>query len=338
MTQTPLSENGIDQGYALSTTLVDPDVADMIAARENVLGRVDYTTAAADPILSARSPRLALHMAHGKADSFSELWTTPHDVTAGMHDGVAYAHDGEFLFVAGRIAESGHYATATEKAYLTALGLIRDLGYPNCYRMWNVVGAINEDNAEGLENYRDFCLGRADAFATMRFNETEIPAATGIGALGGGIGFYFLTSRSGSPIAIENPQQVSAYHYPQRYGPKAPKFARATRMGGRVYVSGTASITGHESRHEGDLVRQTHLSLENIARVIGASNLWEHGIGDGYFLANLDHIKVYVRHAEDIPVVRGICERAFSPAAEVRYLNVDVCRSDLLVEIEGIAY
>ncbi|MBM2619671.1 hypothetical protein JIG36_29535 [Actinoplanes sp. LDG1-06] len=334
MTQTPLKE----AGYTLGATLADLDVADTIGARENVLGRIDYTTAAADPVVSAGGPRLALHMARDRGEAFSEVWTSPHEVTAGEHDGVVYAHDGEFLFLAGRIPESGSYATATEKAYLTALGLVRELGYPRCYRMWNFVGRINQDNAEGLENYRDFCLGRADAFAHMRFNETEIPAATGIGSHGGGIGFYFLTSRSGEPIAIENPQQWAAYHYPQRYGPKAPKFARATRLGGRVYVSGTASITGHESRHAGDVVRQTHLSLENIARVIGAGNLYEHGIGDGYFLSDLDQIKVYVRHAEHIPAVRAICTRAFSPAAEVRYLNVDVCRSDLLVEIEGIAY
>jgi FkbO/Hyg5 family chorismatase len=346
MTQTQLVDVGRDLGYVLGTTLVGLDRADDFPGRGNVLGRINYTTAAADPVIApAGHPVLDVHMTRETDGAFSELWTTHGEVMAGKHDGVAFAHDGEFLFLAGRIPEGDGYAAATERAYLTTLGLIRELGYPRCYRMWNFVSRINEDNADGLENYRDFCLGRANAFEKVRFNETDIPAATGIGSLGGGVAFYVLSSRSGTPIAIENPQQMSAYHYPKRYGPKAPKFARATHLGppaagqgAHVYVSGTASITGHESLHAGDVVRQTHLALENIARVIGASNLWEHGVGDGYFLSSLNHIKVYVRHAADIETVRRICEQAFSPAAEIRYLNVDVCRSDLLVEIEGIAY
>ena len=345
MTQTRFVDGVRDLGYVLDTTLVDLDQADGFLGRENVLGRINYTTVAAGPVVAAGHPVLDLHMARTPGDAFSEVWTTHGKVVTGEHEGLVFGHDGEFLFVAGSVPEGARYAAATERAYLNTLGLLRDLGYPRCYRMWNFVSRINEDNADGLENYRDFCLGRATALEKTGFNETDIPAATGIGSLGGGVAFYVLSSRSVTPTAIENPQQMSAYHYPRRYGPKAPKFARATHLGARavgpsarIYVSGTASITGHVSRHTGDVVRQTHLALENITRLIGASNLGEHGVGDGYFLSNLNHIKVYVRHAADIETVRRICGQAFAPSAEIRYLNVDVCRSDLLVEIEGIAY
>jgi hypothetical protein len=47
---------------------------------------------------------------------------------------------------------------------------------------------------------------------------------------------------------------------------------------------------------------------------------------------------VYVRTRQDLPVVREICAKAFSPAADIAFLNVDLCRSDLLVEIEGIVF
>ncbi|MEU9886549.1 hypothetical protein [Sphaerisporangium sp. NPDC051011] len=34
--------------------------------------------------------------------------------------------------------------------------------------------------------------------------------------------------------------------------------------------------------------------------------------------------------------VRRACSGAFSPHAAIAYVNVDICRDDLLVEIEGI--
>ncbi|BFU44961.1 FkbO/Hyg5 family chorismatase [Krasilnikovia sp. MM14-A1004] len=343
MTQTRFADSGPDLEYAPRTALSDIGHAADLTVGDHVLGRINYTTAASDPTVSGTGhPVLDLHMTAGPGGAFSEVWITRGPVSSGEHDGVVFAHDGEFLLCAGRVPQAATYAAATERAYLAALTLMRELDYRHCYRMWNFVNQINGPNADGLEVYRDFCLGRANAFEKTGFDEDAMPAATGIGSLGGGIGFYFLSGRSGRPTMIENPEQMSAYHYPRRYGPKAPKFARAAHLAtagsGHVYVSGTASITGHETRYSGDIVRQTHVSLQNIARVIGATNLWEHGIPDGYFLSSLDHIKVYVRHAEHIPVVRQICSRAFSPAAEIRYLNVDVCRSDLLVEIEGIAY
>ena len=344
MTQTQFAGPGQDLGYLLGSTLVDLSEADAFAARNNVLGRINYTTGATDAQIStAGHAELDIHMAQETEGGFAEFWTTEGPVEAGEHNGIVYAHDGEYFLCAGHIARAHEYAEATERAYINALDLMHLLDYTQCYRMWNFVNQINEANSDGLEIYRDFCLGRANAFEKFRFNDTAVPAATGIGSLGGGISFYFLTCRSSRPTTIENPQQMAAYNYPRRYGPKAPKFARASYLSpsvdhfGNIYVSGTASITGHETRHEGDIVKQTHLALENIGRVIGATNLWNYDLGAGYFLGNLDDIKVYVRHAEHIPVVRQICEQAFSPAADVRYLNVDICRSDLLVEIEGIA-
>ncbi len=43
-----------------------------------------------------------------------------------------------------------------------------------------------------------------------------------------------------------------------------------------------------------------------------------------------------MRHRRDIATVREICTQAFDPAADIAFLNVDICRSDLLVEIEGV--
>jgi chorismate lyase / 3-hydroxybenzoate synthase len=222
--------------------------------------------------------------------------------------------------------------------------LLEKFGYSSVFRMWNFIGDINRDNAEGLEVYRDFCRGRAEAFEQCRVDFEQFPAATGIGSRGGGVAFYLLACRSGGHRHIENPRQVPAYHYPKRYGPRAPRFARATYLpsraadgvGGQIFVSGTASVVGHETAHGGNLVKQCQQALENIELVISPGNLAAHGVSASHGLRDMRNIKVYVRKFEDIPTVRGICREAFSADANIAYFTVDICRADLLVEIEGI--
>ncbi|MFI6099467.1 FkbO/Hyg5 family chorismatase [Lentzea sp. NPDC051213] len=315
-----------------------------VAATENVLGVINYTTECRDPRVENGLLTLDLHMAVDLGEAFAEVWSTSRPVETGEHHGIVYAHDGEYLLVTGRIAPTGRYTEETRAAYVAALDLMDTLGYKNCFRMWNFINDINADNTEGLEIYRDFCKGRAEAFELFHFGDKEVPSATGIGSQGGGIAFYFLASRSAALTSVENSKQMAAYHYPRQYGPRPPKFARATylaathtdRRSGQIYVAGTASIRGHETVHDGDLARQVELSLDNIEHLISDENLAEYEIEQGNSLLNLDNIKVYVRHRADIPAVRKMCEQRFSPNARIQYLNVDVCRADLLVEIEGV--
>jgi chorismatase len=163
-----------------------------------------------------------------------------------------------------------------------------------------------------------------------------------VGAHAGGIAFALLATRSVRPVHLENPAQVPAYHYPPEHGPRAPSFARATYLArpdgapGVLYVSGTASIRGHRTLYRGDLDRQVACALDNIDRVVGRDNLAAHGVAGGYSVADLRNIKVYVRRPEDLGRVRALCLDAFAPQADVRFLDVDICRADLLVEIEGL--
>ena len=146
-----------------------------------------------------------------------------------------------------------------------------------------------------------------------------------------------LGCRANSPRHIENSRQTPAYEYPQRYGPKSPSFARGTLLDDTLYVSGTASILGHETVHEGDLDKQWHVAIGNIAHLIGIENLEAQDVSGGYTLRDLDQIKVYYRHAADLPRVMKLAQTAFHADANIRYVKADICRADLLVEIEGIA-
>ena len=45
--------------------------------------------------------------------------------------------------------------------------------------------------------------------------------------------------------------------------------------------------------------------------------------------------KVYVRQPKDLPLIRAQLESALGPAAALLYLQADICRQDLAVEIEA---
>jgi chorismate lyase / 3-hydroxybenzoate synthase len=294
----------------------------------NVLARIVFGDTSGPPCIDDGVPTLRLRMADDARDGFAEIWRSAGPVRSGGVDGLVYAHDDEFLFCAGFIPSSGRYTEATRKAYGDAFALVRDLRFPKIFRMWNFIPHINGENREGLEVYRDFCRGRAVAFEEDYAAASGMPSATGIGTWGEGVGFYFLACRESAIRHVENSRQTPAYEYPQRYGPKAPSFARGTQLGGTLFVSGTASILGHETVHAGDLRKQWDVAVANIAHLIGTQ---------GYTLSDLDQIKVYHRHSTDLPIVTELAKTTFHRDANIRFLKVDICRDDLLVEIEGIA-
>jgi enamine deaminase RidA (YjgF/YER057c/UK114 family) len=135
---------------------------------------------------------------------------------------------------------------------------------------------------------------------------------------------------------IENPRQTSAYHYPPKFGSHSPTFSRACLLrdsaGTNLFVSGTASIVGHETIHHGDVTAQTRESLLNIDALLDEAN---RVIGsDRYALDGLK-FKVYVRRPADLPAIAHTLSAMVRAADPIVYLQADVCREDLLVEIEA---
>lgn len=305
------------------------------------LGSLTYLTAPG-PRSGGAPTELTVEVGpHG--ESATETWTAGEPVLRGEYAGIRYAACREFVFCTGRIEEGGAYADATHRFYEDVFTLLARLGYPRLVRVWNYIGDINGATSQGQEIYRDFCVGRSHALEQLGMLH-GMPATTVIGVRGGGIGFAMIAARTVEPVNVENPRQIPAYRYPPRYGPRSPNFSRATYVpppgaGGRgtAYVSGTASIIGHETVHVGDVRAQARTTLENIELLIGAPNLARYGIGDGFGLEDLRRVKVYVRHAEDIPAVQAVCSRLLPPSCAAVYLQADVCRRDLLVEIEGLA-
>jgi hypothetical protein len=257
-----------------------------------------------------------------------------------QHGCVHYVTDGDWLHGVATVddREFGVHAAA-QRAYADVFAVLAATPCTHLLRLWNYLADINAD-AQGTERYRQFNAGRQQAFIEAERSAFEgSPAACALGTHGGPLQVYFLAGRT-PPIAIENPRQVSAYRYPNTYGQRAPTFSRAALAdvgGGRqaLFISGTASIVGHESRHLGDVRRQTEESLVNIATVRDAA-----AARAGHPIPASDmYYTVYVRHAADLPVIREVFERTVGAdtwaAREAVYVEADICRAELLVEIEA---
>lgn len=276
----------------------------------------------------------------------------PHLVTV-EHDGLrwVYASAGA-IHLAGRSAyEQSVEAFDALSKRLAAVGL----PFQNVLRLWLYQGGITEEEA-GMERYRELNRGRTDFFAGIDFAANSLianapgtgiyPASTGIGTEEHGLVITSLSVQTErddvSVLSLENPQQISAFDYPKEYSAKSPKFSRATaiRMGDHMttWVSGTASIVNSETVYPGDVAKQTEQTLDNIENLISAANFARLGWADaGAMLSDLAKVRVYVKRAEDYEKCREVCERRLGRIPAV-YAEASVCRPDLLVEIEGVAF
>ncbi|WP_406237110.1 hypothetical protein ACF3NX_07310 [Acetobacter orientalis] len=244
--------------------------------------------------------------------------------------------DGDNLFAACLVPDGPELAPASKQAYMRLIQLAEQLGYANIYRIWNYVGRINAPNNNGLERYRDFCLGRADAFEALKYAPTTLPAATGIGFQNGGVVVFLIARKAPQATNIENPLQVPAYQYPQRYGPKAPSFARATvikvQNGFCLYVSGTASIRNYTSLTQ-NIEQEIAITIENIQQLLKTAATKY----PTFKQSICDSLKIYVRHKKDIPLVSQAFQAAFGiEAAQAPVLISDICRAELSLEVEGV--
>jgi len=209
----------------------------------------------------------------------------------------------------------------------------------NLARIWNYVPGINEPGAGGLENYRVFCRGRSLAFEGhhgSRF-KASLPAASAVGTGSSVLTVAFAATRLAT-THLENPLQVPAYEYPEDYGPRSPSFARATVVptAGRstVFISGTAAIRGHASMAPAHTLDQLDYTVENLQAISAAAGLGPSLGADRP--AGSRSFKVYLRHPRDHPAVAAVlAERLFRAGDAVSYLQANICREALAIEIEA---
>ena len=309
-----------------------------------VMGIVEF---GARPQFAADAQRIGcpyafVRMEEAAGGSYAEVWYGSQPVSYATKEGIRCATDGYYLFSALSRPAVGDLSATGYDAYHNLLQILCDQGIRSLVRMWNYVPGINAEGAE-RERYREFCTGREKAFGEFYAGkpDTFYPAATGIGRDGDDLTVCLIARKEAEGIVnLENPRQVPAYQYPADYGRSSPKFARATFVDDakepRLFVSGTASIIGHATVNVGDGSRQTVTTAENIALLISEENLRGYAVPEGYCLADFQYIRVYIRRREDYPRVKAVCEERFAGVPYIFYHYADICRSDLLMEIEGV--
>jgi chorismate lyase/3-hydroxybenzoate synthase len=256
---------------------------------------------------------------------------------------VHYRYCDELLFGSITIEEDGFNGnasaallSATKTAYREIFAVLKATQHGHLIRVWNYLPEINRD-ADGDERYRHFNSARQSAFRDSgRSTVGSVPAASALGSPAGSpISIYFLASRR-PPQMIENPRQISAYYYPPKFGKHSPIFSRACVLsesaGTNLFVSGTASIVGHETLHQGDVTAQTRETLANIEALLGEANRI---VGAGHYALDELKFKVYVRQPTDLGAIESALSASLPSSASIVYLQADVCREDLLVEIEA---
>ena len=249
----------------------------------------------------------------------------------------------------GRVGDS--ITEASVRAFETALQILGEegLSMENIIRQWNYIEniAFVKKTGEASQNYQDFNDVRASYYDRVQF-KNGYPAATGIGQNTGGVIISFIALSESDIISIKpiaNPGQIDAHKYSELVlegkSPKkcTPKFERAklVTIGNRkyIYVSGTASILGEKTVHVGDVEKQTRTTIENIKRLFSGENQKRLGLDFEVSKIQFSHLRVYVKHRSDIPAVEKICDEELNCKSSL-FLESDVCREDLLVEIEGV--
>jgi len=282
----------------------------------------------------------------GGGGACAEVWRLAGPMRSGTRGRVQYRRHERLLFAAlclpevqfgaGGATTAQRLRAATASAYNELFGALEQLRFPHPLRIWNYLPQIH-DASSGVERYWHFNDARRDAFiGAGRATGGDVPAASAVGtAPGAALTIYCIAART-APIALENPRQCSAWQYPPQYGPRRPIFARACLdpgAGQTLFISGTASIVGHRSTHPGNVLAQTRETLSNIRALIQAAN---HRLGVERHALERLHYKVYVRRPADQDAIERSLRAQVGAAAPVLFLQADICRRELLVEIEAV--
>jgi enamine deaminase RidA (YjgF/YER057c/UK114 family) len=210
-------------------------------------------------------------------------------------------------------------------------------------RQWNYIeNILGFDGSK--QRYQEFNNVRSDFYGDL-FKDKGYPAATGIGMNLGGTIIEFVAIQSDRLVTapIDNPEQVAAHSYSKKVliGDECvlkttPKFERARflELFGKniIFISGTASIQGEQTVGIGDPALQTEVTINNIKQLYSDKVLSK--IPGGDLVPKYGHARVYIKDKKDFAAIKKTFRLHFGNLPVV-YIVADICRPELLVEIEG---
>ncbi len=268
-----------------------------------------------------------------------EHWTCDGIERRGEGRGFRFSCFGSRMFAYAVFEEdSPDLHGLAQRVYRDLLRLAREQGYPWILRVWNYFPDITGPVGD-LNRYQSFCEGRRRALVEDGQGDgRSLPAVTTTGSAAPGFAVYFLAGREAGR-SLENPRQTAPSDYPEHLGPHGPSFCRGVSHAAdgqaALYLSGTASITGHETRHRGDAAAQTREILHNHAAVIEQARI--EGAPGPERLHDLPFEKIYLADPENLSSVQDEVRAVIGPDLPCYFLHSRLCRDDLLLEMESVA-
>ena len=273
------------------------------------------------------------------------FWNTTF-VSKGENGAVLFQqHESRILIGNVQSYESESCLSDSESAFsrLTEIFNLVNFDISTIVRQWNYIENIL--GFDGIEQrYQEFNNVRSVVYGNS-FKEKGYPAATGIGMNVGGIIIEFIAIQSSGLVTtpIDNPEQVAAHTYSNKVlvGEECvlkttPKFERARflELFGKkiIFISGTASIRGEQTVGQGNPTEQAEVTINNIKQLYSDKVLSQ--ISTGNLLPKYGHGRIYISNRKDYTEIRRTFKRHFGNLPVV-YIVADICRKDLLVEIEG---
>jgi enamine deaminase RidA (YjgF/YER057c/UK114 family) len=204
----------------------------------------------------------------------------------------------------------------------TALRAV-DMDFSNVVRTWFY-------NDKMLEWYAEFNAVRTAFFKEHGVFDGLVPASTGIGgrngagaALTGGLLAVQAVGRAAPATVVPSPLQCPAPVY-------GSSFSRAVEVATpgvrRLFVSGSASIDAEgNSVHLDDIDAQMTLTFQVVQAILESRGMGWH---------DLTRAIAYFKHHGDASRMAGFCRAHGIPTAPFLLSNNDICRDDLLFEIE----
>lgn len=228
------------------------------------------------------------------------------------------------------------------------------MSFSDIVRQWSYIEKIlDKEEFENGEKqyYQVFNDIRSHFYKDEPFNN-GLMSATAIGSLAGIFSTEIIAIRPNNEeikiVAIKNPNQNEAFNYsdnkligtPLELTKKltTPKFSRAKLVYSNnkriFFISGTSSVIGEESVSVGDTLGQVEVTLKNIEILLKRQNKI-----DSVRLSNASVrlLRVYLKDTINSFEIAKICKIKFINARIVMISSI-VCRDNLNIEIEGIAY
>lgn len=299
---------------------------------------------------SAATPPLMSYISQGAGNDrliAEATYLTNNNVCIERHSNYLLLSSGNCQEIITNGIVPGDVSKSAFEQSVEIFGIIGDILQRNgfrpsdIYRQWNYIQHIT-DGKEGSQNYQEFNDARSIFYSGDSW-ANGYPAATGIGTSAGGVMVELCAIKDcdvpNKPI--DNPLQIAAHNYSQRVldgkaidalqGLTTPKFERARLLDDKIFISGTAAIKGENSNFSNNTVEQAAETMEIMNHLVSKENIPVENNGSEYEL-----LRIYVKRKGDIPAVMQYMQQHY-PAPAKHYLVADVCRPELLIEIEGVA-